>query len=379
MEKKIYTGFLFLPSMKMAMDELPDEKAKDLAVAIVEYGTSGIFTTDDFVIKAVMQGIKPTIDSSIRKYADHCEDGNHGGAKPKYDRDKIISLYLAGMTQEKIAAQIGCHKNTVGDAVRDYKRELSEKSTTQDHNNQYNNNTTAQQEYNNNQDKDKANDIKIKDEDKDSKMPIEKESDTLVSLLSDLCDFGNIKKINSIISKKVTKTITADLLRACLKANYDEIYDIIEGKKADGEFKYDSDPISYAIGILVKKIENGWKPKEPDYVDEFKSWIKLHYNVVDKSDPLWKWLNSVDREVKASSWLKWVNGDIDKTLMKGASALSDLQTIYDYHMFGKKPVSDDSRKKEDPIYGYDPIQDCSSVCENNFDCDDSESESELPF
>ncbi|MEA4921405.1 MAG: DUF6291 domain-containing protein [Clostridiaceae bacterium] len=374
MTEQIYSAFLFLPSMKLAMDELPEDKAKDLAMAIVEYGTTGVFTSSDFVIKAVMQGIMPTIDSSIRKYVDKCEEGNHGGAKPKYDKNKIISLYLAGgMTREEIANEIGCHKNTVGDAIRDYKRNLAGKDTTIT-----NNDTTIQQEYNNNQDKDED-ETNDKDEEEDSKIPIEKESDTLISLLSDLCNFGNTNKINSIVAKKVTKTITADLLRACLKANYDEIYDIIEGKKTDDGFKYNSDAVSYVIGILAKKIENGWKPKESDCVDEFKLWIKSHYNIMNNSDPLWKWLNSVNREVKAFSWLKWVNSDTDKPLMKGANALSDLQAVYNYHMFGRKPTCNDSHNKEDSASSYNSAQVCSSVCENNFDCDDSEYESELPF
>lgn len=331
-----------MPSMKLAMDELPDEKAKDLAMAIIEYGTTGVFTTGDFVIKAVMQGIMPTIDSSIRKYADNCEDGNHGGAKPKYDTDKIISLYSTGMTQEEIATEIGCHPNTVGKRIRDYNRSHPQMDTTTT-----NNDTTIQQQYNNNQDKDKANDNN-KDEDEDSKMPIEKESDTLVSLLSDLCDFGNTNKINSIVSKKVTTTITANLLQACLKANYDEVYDIIEDKKADNGFKHESDSVSYTIAILTNKIKDGWKPststgKKPKSFEalQFEDWIFKTYNIeCGDNNPLWDWINLV--HTRAKDWVNWIEQDKNSQnpILIGMNAMAEIQALYKhYNITGYMPES----------------------------------------
>lgn len=332
MKEKIYTGFLFLPSMKKAMDELPDKDAKELAMAIIEYGSTGIYISDNYVINAVMQGIKPTIDSSISKYANNCEDGNHGGAKPKYDTEKIITLYLAGMTREGIAAEMGCHPNTVGKRIRDYTRDHPEIDTTTT-----NNDTTIQQEYNNNQDKDKAND-NDKDKDEDSQIPIEKEPDTLVSLLSDLCDFCNVKKINSIVAKKTTKTITADLLRACLKTNYDEIYDIIRDKKADSGFKYDSDSVSYAIGILVKKIENGWKPStstgQKSYeVLQLENWACKTYHIkCGDNSPLWAWLTNI--KAGSKNWLNWIEQDkySNHRILIGLNAVDEMQALYDYHM-----------------------------------------------
>lgn len=40
-------------------------------------------------------------------------NGLKGGRPPKYNRDKIITLYQSGLTKDQIAAQLNCSWRTV--------------------------------------------------------------------------------------------------------------------------------------------------------------------------------------------------------------------------------------------------------------------------
>lgn len=49
-------------------------------------------------------------------------NGLKGGHPPKYNRDKIITMYQSGLTKDQIAAQLNCSWRTVHRVLRNCKQ-----------------------------------------------------------------------------------------------------------------------------------------------------------------------------------------------------------------------------------------------------------------
>ena len=111
-------NFIFLASWVDAIEAYDNagqpELAGELAKQIIYYGTKGEMTTDNPVITGVVKAMCALlIDKAKKKYSSCKSNGNKGGRPEKFDTDKIIELHNAGLSDEDIAAEMGCSLQTV--------------------------------------------------------------------------------------------------------------------------------------------------------------------------------------------------------------------------------------------------------------------------
>lgn len=111
-------NFIFIASWASTIETFDNmnqpELAGELAKQIIYYGTKGEITTDNPMIRGIVEGMcVALIDSSKKKYQACKGNGNLGGRPEKYPVSEMIRLRDAGLTSEEIAENMGCSAQTV--------------------------------------------------------------------------------------------------------------------------------------------------------------------------------------------------------------------------------------------------------------------------
>jgi hypothetical protein len=111
-------NFIFIASWASTIESFDDmgqpELAGELAKQIIYYGTKGEMTTDNPMIKGIVEGMcVALIDGSKKKYQACKTNGNRGGRPETYPIEEIIRLRDAGLSNEEIADNLGCNVQTV--------------------------------------------------------------------------------------------------------------------------------------------------------------------------------------------------------------------------------------------------------------------------
>lgn len=124
MSQAEYENFVFYGSWKEALDGLEETSGKEIANEfarqIINYGTSGTFTTDNKMIIGFISGMcKALIDKSKIRYGASKDNGSQGGRPTQYNPETIIQLYEEeNMTVQEIATHLGCSTKTVERALK---------------------------------------------------------------------------------------------------------------------------------------------------------------------------------------------------------------------------------------------------------------------
>ena len=111
-------NFIFLASWASTIESFDEanqpELAGELAKQIIYYGTKGEITTDNPVVRGIVEGMCiALIDQAKQKYQNCKVNGNLGGRPEKYPVSEMTRLREAGLTNEEIADNMGCSVQTV--------------------------------------------------------------------------------------------------------------------------------------------------------------------------------------------------------------------------------------------------------------------------
>ena len=111
-------NFVFLASWATTIESFDamnqPEIAGELAKQIVYYGTKGEMTTDNQMIKGIVEGMCVTlIDQAKQKYQNCRVNGNKGGRPELFPVSEMVRLRNAGLTCEEIADNMSCKVQTV--------------------------------------------------------------------------------------------------------------------------------------------------------------------------------------------------------------------------------------------------------------------------
>ena len=111
-------NFIFLASWASTIESFDaanqPELAGELAKQIIYYGTKGEITTDNPMIKGIVEGMcVALIDQAKQKYQSCRSNGNLGGRPEKYPVSEMARLRGAGLTNDEIAENMGCSAQTV--------------------------------------------------------------------------------------------------------------------------------------------------------------------------------------------------------------------------------------------------------------------------
>ena len=111
-------NFIFIASWASTIESFDDmgqpDIAGELAKQIIYYGTKGEMTTDNPMIKGIVEGMcVALIDQSKKKYNACKVNGNKGGRPERYPVEEMMRLRDAGLTDEEIADNLGCGVQTV--------------------------------------------------------------------------------------------------------------------------------------------------------------------------------------------------------------------------------------------------------------------------
>ena len=111
-------NFVFLASWATTIESFDNagqsDLAGELAKQIIYYGTKGEITTDNPVIKGIVEGMcTALIDQAKKKYQTSKSNGNSGGRPERYPIEEMLRLRDAGLTDEEIADNLGCSVQTV--------------------------------------------------------------------------------------------------------------------------------------------------------------------------------------------------------------------------------------------------------------------------
>ena len=111
-------NFVFLASWTTTIESFDamnqPELAGELAKQIIYYGTKGEMTTDNQMIRGIVEGMcVALIDQAKQKYQNCRINGNLGGRPEKYPVEEMVRLRDAGMTNEEIAESMNCSAQTV--------------------------------------------------------------------------------------------------------------------------------------------------------------------------------------------------------------------------------------------------------------------------
>lgn len=111
-------NFVFIASWASTIESFDDmgqsDIAGELAKQIIYYGTKGEITTDNPMIKGIVEGMcVALIDQSKKKYNACKTNGNKGGRPERYPIEEMLRLRDAGLTDEEIADNLGCSVQTV--------------------------------------------------------------------------------------------------------------------------------------------------------------------------------------------------------------------------------------------------------------------------
>ncbi len=116
-------NFIFLASWASTIESFDEAKqpelAGELAKQIVYYGTKGEITTDNPMIRGIVEGMcVALIDQAKQKYQNCKNNGNLGGRPEKYPVSEMARLREAGLTHEEIADNMGCSAQTVSKKLK---------------------------------------------------------------------------------------------------------------------------------------------------------------------------------------------------------------------------------------------------------------------
>lgn len=116
-------NFVFLASWTTTIESFDamnqPELAGELAKQIIYYGTKGEITTDNQMIKGIVEGMcVALIDQAKQKYQNCRANGNLGGRPEKYPVSEMARLRDAGLTNEEIAENMGCSAQTVSKKLK---------------------------------------------------------------------------------------------------------------------------------------------------------------------------------------------------------------------------------------------------------------------
>lgn len=123
-------GFVFYASWDKILSALPLETAKEMLWEIKEIGLGKEITTDDKLIRAIIEGsIMPNIKAAQRKYETAAENGSKGG-RPRLDIDmeRVAALKAQGKTNEEIGRALGVSKTTIQTRWAEYQAETKTKN-----------------------------------------------------------------------------------------------------------------------------------------------------------------------------------------------------------------------------------------------------------
>jgi hypothetical protein len=125
-------NFIFLASWASTIESFDaagqQDIAGELAKQIIYYGTKGEITTDNPMVKGIVEGMCVTlIDQSKKKYNACKTNGNKGGRPERYPIEEMLRLREAGLTDKEIAENMGCSEQTVVKKLSDwYNKEQEE-------------------------------------------------------------------------------------------------------------------------------------------------------------------------------------------------------------------------------------------------------------
>ena len=116
-------NFVFLASWTTTIESFDamnqPELAGELAKQIIYYGTKGEMTTDNQMIRGIVEGMcVALIDQAKQKYQNCRINGNLGGRPEKYPVSEMARLRDAGLTNEEIAENMGCSAQTVSKKLK---------------------------------------------------------------------------------------------------------------------------------------------------------------------------------------------------------------------------------------------------------------------
>ena len=158
MEEVKNNSFVFYKSWGDYIDEFEIEEQKEILYQIYLYGMGRETTESKTHIRAFLKTVKEDIDDAKGRYIRSVVSGTKGGRKKiDLDMDQILSFIADGYTYAQIGKAMGVHANTIGNRVRDYKKQIQEQEQTQEHNNNTTNNN-IKQDNNYPEDKDKVKD-----------------------------------------------------------------------------------------------------------------------------------------------------------------------------------------------------------------------------
>lgn len=118
MTDKDYTTWVFLPSWELLLQGLPIDMAKELLWQIKEIGVGKELSTENEMIKAIVNGtIRPNIIAMQERYKRACN-----GGRPMRDDvtiEKIRYYQDMGWTIEQIADELKCSTSTIKNRIKD--------------------------------------------------------------------------------------------------------------------------------------------------------------------------------------------------------------------------------------------------------------------
>ena len=116
-------NFVYLASWTKPIESFDEmgqpELAGELAKQIIYYGTKGEITTDNPMIKGIVEGMcAPLIDQGKKKYQACKSNGGKGGRPVQYAVEDMVRLRESGLTDEEIADNLSCMVSTVTKKLR---------------------------------------------------------------------------------------------------------------------------------------------------------------------------------------------------------------------------------------------------------------------
>lgn len=111
-------NFIFIASWASTIESFDEmgqpDIAGELAKQIIYYGTKGEITTDNPMIRGIVEGMcVALIDQAKQKYQNCKINGNKGGRPEKYPVSEMLRLKETGLTDAEIADSLGCSVQTV--------------------------------------------------------------------------------------------------------------------------------------------------------------------------------------------------------------------------------------------------------------------------
>ena len=136
-------SFVFYKSWGDFIDEFEIEEQKEILYQIYLYGMGRETTENKTYIRAFLKTVKEDIDDAKGRYIQSVVSGARGGRKKiELDIEQILTFIENGYTYAQIGKAMGVHANTIGNRVREYKKQIQVQ--VQEQQQQNNKNTTTQ-------------------------------------------------------------------------------------------------------------------------------------------------------------------------------------------------------------------------------------------